>query len=138
MSPTTFIRQTKHFEILIINDITIYLRDKSFVKDNNNGITNSATSSNVNVIEAFGNDTNDYCKSNMYDLGTNNLWFNNHNECRGVATFFSYVFLVHKKKIYLLNSIRNIELIISKDNFHFDMMSSIEVDVEFVYWRDDV
>ena len=137
MSPTTFIRQTKHFEILIINDITIYLRDKSFVKDNNNGFTNSATTSNVNVIEAFGNDTNDYCKSNMYDLGTNNPWFNNYNECRGVATFFSYVFLVHKKN-YLLNSIRNIELIISKDNFHFDMMSSIEVDVEFVYWRDDV
>lgn len=28
------------------------------------------------------------------------------------------------------------ELVISKDDFHFDMMSSIEVDVEFVYWRD--
>ena len=47
-------------------------------------------------------------------------------------------FFGSQKKNYLLNSIRNIELIISKDNFHFDMMSSIEVDVEFVYWRDDV
>lgn len=89
------------------------------------------------MIEAFGNDTNDYCKSNMYDLGTNNLWFNNHNECRGVLPS-SPMFFWFTKKNYLLNSIRNIELIISKDNFHFDMMSSIEVDVEFVYWRDDV
>lgn len=50
----------------------------------------------------------------------------------------SPMFFWFTKKNYLLNSIRNIELIISKDNFHFDMMSSIEVDVEFVYWRDDV